>query len=128
MTLGYHEDHEARTIEIDVAGRVTREDFDAIAPKVEQFANDHGPIKMLEVVRHLDGIDPGLIWEGLRLDFRVVPRISHCAVVGDAAWLSPLTRAASVVMPMTLRCFPMAEIDAARAWLAEAETGQTAPS
>ena len=123
MALGYHEDHDARTIEIDVAGRITREDFDAIAPKVEQFANDHGPIKVLEVVRHLDGVEPGLIWDGLRLDFRVVPHITHCAVVGDAAWLSPLTRAASVVMPIAMRCFPMAEMDAARTWLTEADAG-----
>lgn len=121
MALGYHEDHEAHIIEIDVAGRVTRADFDAVAPKVEQFANDHGPIRLLEVVRHLDGFEPGLLWDGLKLDFRVVPHITHCAVVGDAAWLSPLTRAASVVMPMRLRSFPMAEMATARAWLQEAD-------
>ncbi|MCA8878593.1 MAG: STAS/SEC14 domain-containing protein [Rhodobacteraceae bacterium] len=121
MPITYHEDPATRTAELSVNGRITRSDFDTLAPKFEAFAETYGPIRLIEIVESLGGFDPSLIWKGLKLDFRVIPRISHCAVVGDAPWLSPLTRASGAVLPVKLRAFPMAELAAARAWIAAAD-------
>ena len=89
MPVTLREDPAARTVELTVSGRISRVDFDALAPRIEAFAEAHGPIRVIEVIDSLDGFDPSLIWEGMKLDFRILPRISHCAAVGDAPWRGP---------------------------------------
>lgn len=120
MPVTYTEDPAARTVELAVSGHISRADFDALAPRIEAFAEAHGPIRVIEVVESLRGFDPSLLWEGIRLDFRIIPKISHCAVVGDAPWLGPVARASAAVLPVTLRAFPLAELEAARSWIATA--------
>lgn len=120
MPVTYTEDPATKAVELTVSGHISRADFDAIAPKIEAFATTHGTIRLIEVIDSLKGFDPSLIWEGIRLDFRIIPHISHCAVVGDALWLGPVARASGAVLPMTLRAFPRAELDAARDWIATA--------
>ena len=121
MSVHYSENPDTRSIEITVNGRVTREDWDTVAPKFEAFMNTHGTIRLIEVVEALDGFEAGMIWDGIKFDFKAVPHISHCAVVTDIAWMSPLTRAAGAVMPMKMRVFPLAEVQEARDWLRNAD-------
>ncbi|MEM0947776.1 MAG: STAS/SEC14 domain-containing protein [Pseudomonadota bacterium] len=117
MAVHYAEDPASQSIEITVDGRVTRDDWEQVVPKFEAFMNEHGTIRLIEVVNSLDGFEMGMIWDGIKFDFKAVPHISHCAVVTDIAWMSPLTRAAGAVMPMKMRVFPLAELTAARRWL-----------
>lgn len=112
---------DTRIAELVVDGRVTREDFDSLAPAFSEFVARHDKVKLIEVVRRLDGWDSSLLWEGIKLDAKAIPRISHCAVVGDMGWLTPVARAAGAVTPMTVRVFPLAELDAARDWIATAD-------
>ncbi len=121
MSVRYSEDPDAKAIEITVNGRVTRADWEEVAPRFEAFMNAHGTIRLIEVVEELDGFDTGMIWDGIKFDFKAVPHISHCAVVTDIAWMSPLTRAVGAVMPMKMRVFPLAEVQEAREWLTAAD-------
>ena len=120
MPVNCTEDPATRTLELTVSGHISRADFDALAPRIEAFAEAHGPIRVIEVIDSLKGFDPSLIWEGIKLDFRIIPKISHCAVVGDAPWLGPVARASAAVLPMTLRAFPRSGLQAARDWIATA--------
>ncbi|MCV6595884.1 MAG: STAS/SEC14 domain-containing protein [Mangrovicoccus sp.] len=103
------------TLEVD--GKVTREDFDRIAPEFEAFVEEQGQIRLIEVIRNLEGFEPGLIWDGLKLDLRVIPHITHCAVVSDIGWMSPLAKAASAVISTQLRSFALADLETAQAWI-----------
>ena len=120
MPVSYSADPETRVIELVINGKVTQEDWDAVVPEFESFMEDHGPIRLIEVVESLTGFEPSLIWEGIKFDFKAIPNISHCAVVTDIAWMSPLTKAAAAVMPLNLRVFPLKETDEARRWVATA--------
>lgn len=119
MTVTYTENADACTVELTVDGRVTREEFDALAPRMEAFIASCGSIRLIEVIRKLDGFDGSLLWEGLKLDFRVIPHISHCAVVSDIGWLSPVSKAAGALTSTKLRTFPLADLEAARNWVAD---------
>ena len=121
MSVTYAEDPETRTIELTVRGRVTESDWNAIKPRFEAFMETHRTIRLIEVIEALGGFDASLIWEGIRFDFKAIPHISHCAVVTDIGWMSPIVRAASAVMPTVLRTFPLSELEAARTWLRTAE-------
>lgn len=109
-----------RTFEFTVSGKVTSEDFDAISGPLEAFVSKHGKIKLLEIVEDFQGFDPMLLWKGMKLDIKIIPHITQCAVVSDMGWISPLAKAAGAFMATKLRTFDLTELEAARAWLAEA--------
>ncbi len=121
MSVRYSEDPDTKSIEITVDGRVTRADWESIVPRFEAFMNAHETIRLIEVVEELDGFDASMVWEGIKFDFKAIPHISHCAVVTDIAWMSPLTRAVGAVMPMKMRVFPLADVQKARDWLSSAD-------
>ena len=61
MPVTYKEDAAAKTIELVVNGKVTQEDWDKVAPKFSKFLDDHGTIRLIEVIESLKGFDPILI-------------------------------------------------------------------
>ena len=118
MSVQMHLDRDRKLAELRVDGRVTRADFDRIAPEFEAFVEECGKIRLLEVIESLSGFDPSMVWEGLKLDLKVIPHISHCAVVSDIGWLSPLSKAAGALISTRLRTFSLSDEETARAWLA----------
>ena len=117
MTYQYQEFPDERIVEFTISGKVTREEFDELAPKIEVFITDHGTIRLVEVIENFKGFDPSLLWEGAKFDMNNLKHISHCAVVSDAGWMGPLVRLSSAIIPTRLRTFKLAELDAARAWI-----------
>lgn len=120
MATSYRMIPETKTFEFTVSGKVTTADFDALAGPMEDFVEEHGTIKLLEIIEDFHGFDPTMLWKGMKFDLKILPHISHCAVVSDMGWLSPLTKAAGAFMATKLRTFDLADLDSARAWLAEA--------
>lgn len=117
---------DARQIaELRVVGQVLWEDFHRIAPELERFIQSHDTVRLLEVIEDFRGLDPHLQWDGLRFDRKIVPHISHCAIVGDLAWLSPLDKAREALRPMELRLYPHRLEPMARLWVERAGRGKT---
>ncbi|MDG1279672.1 MAG: STAS/SEC14 domain-containing protein [Pseudorhodobacter sp.] len=120
MATSYRAIPETKTFEFTVSGKITSEDFDALSEPLEAFVKEHDKIRLLEIIEDFHGFDPMMLWKGIKYDIRLIPHITHCAVVSDMGWISPLTKAAGAVMSTKLRTFDLEELDAARAWLAEA--------
>ena len=120
MTTTYKEDPEHKIAELVVDGKVTHEDFNNIAIQLENFIEKHGQIKLLEKIRTLEGFDASMMWEGIKFDIKNlkhIRHISHCAVVSDIGWLSPISKAAGAFISCKIRTFTLDQIDEARAWL-----------
>lgn len=120
MSVTMKLDADRKLAELRVDGAVTREDFDRIAPEFEAFVMECGTIRLIEVIESLGRMDLSMFWEGMKLDLKVIPHISHCAVVSDIGWLSPLSKAAGALISTKLRTFSLAQEAEALAWLAEA--------
>jgi hypothetical protein len=120
MATSYRTIPETKTFEFTVSGKITSEDFDALAGPLEEFVKTHDKIRLLEVIEDFQGFDPMMLWKGIKYDIRLIPHITHCAVVSDMGWMSPLTKAAGALIGTKLRTFDLGELDAARTWLAEA--------
>ena len=119
MATSYREIDATKTFEFTVSGKVTEEDFDALSGPLADFVAKHDKIKLLEIIENFQGFDPMMLWKGMKFDIKIIPHITHCAVVSDMGWISPLTKAAGAFMATRLRTFDLGELDAARAWLAE---------
>lgn len=122
MACIYSEDADAPVVEIRIVGRVTQHDIDEILPKVEAFIAQNGRIRLLEIIEKFDGADASTMLDGLRFDMENLRNITHSAVVSDIGWIGFMTRAAGMVMPITIRLFGMDQVEAARAWAREVES------
>ena len=120
MPVTYTENPATKTVEFTVSGHMSRADYDKVIAPMEKFIETHGTVKMIEVVESFSGFDPSILLPGIQFDIRNIRHISHVAVVSDIAWFSPFIRLASAVTPIQMRSFALADLDAARAWLAEA--------
>ena len=125
MPITMHLDDALQVAELRISGAVLWEDFHRIAPELEDFILSHDRVRLLEVIDRFDGLDPNLLWDGLRFDRRIVPHISHCAIVGDLAWLAPLEKAKEALLPMELRLYSLRREAMARMWVQRAGRGKT---
>ena len=86
MTVEYKEHPALQMVEIVVDGKVTTAEFEDIAPKMEKFIEEHGKIKIIEIIKNYDGFEWGMIGEGIRFDMKHLKDFSHCAVVCGEGW------------------------------------------
>ena len=64
--LSYKEYDNAHAVEIVVGGRVSTEEFDRVAGKLEAFIARHGKVRVLEVVHDFEGMDAGAFWHDVK--------------------------------------------------------------
>lgn len=121
MACIYSEDDTDAVAEIRVVGRVTEHDMDSIIPKLEAFISTHGTIRIVEVIEKFEGFDPTTIFDGAKFDLKHMKHVTHAAIVSDIAWLGFMTRAAAMVMPITIRVFGMDQLEEAREWARTAD-------
>lgn len=124
MTVRISKDDTTKTIELTAAGYVTRADYDGAIDDLQDFIDQHGTIKIIEIIESFDGFDPSAMWSGFKFDMRNIRHISHVAVVSDIGWISPLTKAAGAFVSTKLRTFDLAEVDAARAWIRSVDAAE----
>lgn len=121
MACIYTEDSTEPVAEVRVVGRVTQHDMDEILPKLEAFIARHGAIRIVEVIDTFEGFDPTTVLDGLKFDLNHLQDVTHAAVVSDIGWIGVMTRAASMMMPVTVRVYTMDQLDEAREWARTAD-------
>jgi hypothetical protein len=115
--IDFTEDPRAALVEIRIEGRVTRDELEEVATRVEAAIVKHGKLRLLEEVRGFSGIEPTALWEDLKFSLRHLKDFSRCAVVTDQNWIEWFARGANPFVACDIRCFPLAEIEQARTWL-----------
>ncbi len=106
-------------LELTIDGAAGAAEFDAVLAACEQAIAEHGRIKLLKVVHSLalPPIPPSKFADDLKFGFEHLKDISHAVVVTDLGWVSAWARLLNPLFKAELRSFPMAELEAARAWL-----------
>ena len=117
MNIEYKEHPSDNLIEIAVHGKITKDDFEALVPKIDAFTESRDKIKILEIVNEFHGIEPSALLDGVRLDLKYLDKFSHCAVVSNKGWMGPLARVASTLTSIEVRTFEGDQTEAARQWL-----------
>ncbi|WP_433505432.1 STAS/SEC14 domain-containing protein [Pseudonocardia halophobica] len=108
------------TIGFEATGKVDDDDFeDVVAPVLRREVARGATLRLL----YLFG--PGLRdYEGDELKEEIAFAVRHptaygrVAVVSDEDWLRPALRLLSLLVPGHLRGFPVAELEAAKRWVA----------
>ncbi len=103
-----------------MSGKLQDEDYKHFVPLIDAAVAKHGKVRLLAQFHDFHGWDLHALWDDVKFATRHCLDIERIALVGDKAWEKWM---AAVCKPFTmakLRYFDAAELEAARAWLAEA--------
>jgi hypothetical protein len=107
-------------------GQVTSADYEnVLVPDIEAaFALN----RTLRMVFHLGkdfiGLDPGAMWDDIKLGFRHITGWERVAVVTDVGWVRMMSSVFGFAMPCEFRLFADAELESAKRWIAESRASE----
>jgi SpoIIAA-like len=105
-----------------ISGKITRDDYEAILPRIEQGA-DAGDVRFLCVIGpDWEGMTGGALWEDVRtgLKYEVFHRANwkRTAVVTDLDWIRRTMDLLGWIAPGELKLFSHDQLADAKAWVA----------
>lgn len=112
-------DFPERVVAFACHGHVTRADYEAIlVPAVERALGRHEKLRLYyETGADFSGIDPGAVWEDVKVGVEHLRRWERIAVVTDVEWIRHTMRIFGFLLPGELRLFSTAEREVARTWI-----------
>lgn len=111
-------DHETGIFEIEVDGAPDAESYRNLIHAMDAEIAAQGKILILEIIRDVGWISPGVWWEDMGWSFRHLKDIARLAVVTDKGWVGPIAKMMNAVMSAEIRLFDFGEVEKAREWLA----------
>ncbi len=115
--MTFETDGEAGVIEFVVEGGVTKAEYDAGVMAMESVIADKGGLSALALVRSFSGMELAAWWKDIRWGVGHMGKVRRVAIVTDIGWIEAMTRASSVMVSAEVKTFPLAELEAARAWV-----------
>lgn len=111
------------TLGFRVAGHVRREDYDRVlVPDLNAAMDGGGGLRTLYLIEDLDDMEAGALWADTRLGFDMGVRHrgdwERAAIVTDISWMVHAMTVFGWMVPGETRVFPVAELAAAKAWVA----------
>ncbi|GAA2853287.1 hypothetical protein GCM10010472_08110 [Pseudonocardia halophobica] len=108
------------TVGFEAVGKVDDDDFsDTVEPVLRREIAEGRSIRLLYLLGpDLREYEGDTLAEEVKFAARHPTSYERVAVVSDEEWLRPALRVLSVLVPGQLRAFPVAELPAAKDWLA----------
>ena len=115
--LSYKEYDNAQAVEIILSGRISTEEFDRVAGRLEDFIGRHGQVRLLEIVRDFEGMDAAAFWHDIKFSLRHLRDFSRVAVVCPPDTHHLWSNLVAPFMACEVEHFSPGEVEAARDWL-----------
>ena len=101
-------------------GHITGADYrDCLIPLMAAKAHHPKLRCYCEIGDDFAGVEPGAMWEDLKLGVEYFSRWERMAVVSDLGWIRISMRLFGPLIPGEARVFHLAEASAAREWIAD---------
>jgi hypothetical protein len=104
-------------IEVELSGKLTKEDYVAFIPTVESAIRQHGAVRLIVVMRDFHGWTAGALWEDVKFDWKHYGDIERLAIVGEKKWEAGMAQFCRPFTRATIKYFDIADIDEARRWV-----------
>ena len=106
-----------KVLEIQLTGKLAKEDYEQLVPAVERMVKEHGRIRILVEMRDFHGWTAGALWQDIKFDAKHFKDIDRVAMVGETKWQHGMAIFCKPFTTASIRYFDHAAIDQARAWL-----------
>ena len=119
MNSTAHVDEEVhgKVLEVDLHGKLSREDYERFVPESEKLIQKYGRIRILVTMHEFHGWDAGALWEDLKWNARHFDQIERLAIVGEKTWHKWMTGFCKPFTTAKVRYFTLEQLAAARAWI-----------
>ena len=119
MTVEFHETDEGKVLTIKAVGKLSKEDYEAFVPKVENLIKRFGKIRILFEMKDFHGWDVGALWQDLKFDIKHFKDIERLALVGDKKWEKGMSIFCKPFTTAKVKYFDVKEAETARDWVTE---------
>jgi hypothetical protein len=103
---------------IKVNGKLLHQDYEQFVPMLEALIAEHGTVRCLVEITHMNGVELRALWDEIKFDVRHSRQIERCAVIGDRKWQAWMTTFSRLIFPKAeLRFFNSSEIESAWEWI-----------
>jgi len=109
-----------KVLEIQLTGKLAKEDYEHLVPAVERLVKEHGRIRILVEMRDFHGWTAGALWQDIKFDAKHFKDIERVAMVGETKWQQGMAMFCKPFTTAKIRYFDRPAIDQAREWLASA--------
>lgn len=108
------------TVELDMQGEVTAEDYKQIAPQLKKYFTERGKMKFLIVLDRVKSFTLGAVFQDIKIDIQNFKNMGTTAVVGDRKSQEIITKVADKLYPEKIRYFDDSNMKGANEWLSSA--------
>ncbi|MBD3676117.1 MAG: STAS/SEC14 domain-containing protein [Planctomycetaceae bacterium] len=117
MSFEITEIAEGKIIEVELAGKLSKEAYEEFVPLTEERIKQFGKVRMLVVLQDFHGWDAGALWEDIKFDVKHFNDIERLAIVGESKWEKGMSVFCRPFTTAKIKYFDKSEIAAAREWL-----------
>jgi hypothetical protein len=110
----------AHTVGFKLSGKLRDEDYKTFVPLVDAEIAKEGKARLLAWFHDFHGWDMHALWDDIKFATTHSTRIERVALVGDKAWEKGMAQVCKPFTMAKVRYFDAADLEAAKAWLAEA--------
>ncbi len=114
------EQQDGKVLEVQITGKLQKNDYEAFVPVVERLIQRHGKLRMLCSLHDFHGWTAGALWEDVKFDAKHFNHIERLAIVGESKWQQGMAAFCKPFTTASVRYFDHSQLPQARQWV-EAE-------
>jgi hypothetical protein len=113
-------DMPAHTVGFKMTGKLHDEDYKTFVPLVDAEIAKEGKVNVLAQFHDFHGWDMAALWDDIKFSTTHCTKIKRLALVGETTWQKWMAMVCKPFTMAKIKYFDAGEIEAAKAWLAEA--------
>ncbi len=117
MNVKLNEKNDGKLLEVQLSGKLVKEDYAHFVPTVEKLVKEHGKIQMLVEMHDFHGWTAGALWEDIKFDAKHFNDIDRIAIIGEKKWEHDMAVFCKPFTTAKIRYFDHAAVNEARTWL-----------
>ena len=108
-----------KVLEVQVQGKLTKEDYEAFVPEIERLIQQHGKLRILFYMHEFEGWSAGALWQDIKFDAKHFNDIERLALVGESKWQEGMAVFCKPFTTAKVRYFDRSKLAEARQWIEE---------
>jgi hypothetical protein len=108
---------EKKYVEVDLSGKLDREDYEKMVPQFERWIRKLGKLRLLVRMHNFHGWHAGALWEDIKFDMHHFADFERIAFVGEKKWQEYMSAFCKPFTNAKIRYFETDEMEKAKTWL-----------
>lgn len=120
MSVKLNELDGGKLLEVEVSGKLTKDDYKRFVPEFERLHDRNGKMRLMFEMSDFHGWEPGGLWEDIKFDARHFADLDRVAMIGDMRWEKAMATFCKPFTMAKVRYFDHEHAAEAREWLTAA--------